>query len=180
MDNKSLAEMMIHIPLCTHAEPNKVLFIGQKTESIGSEFSKYEFAVDFVVNENEMASKNEKIYDVVIFNDSKIDEFMLANLEQILKNDGIFVFKSSHPMSDIEKLKNDLLLVGSKFWIAMPYSFGHNCFVLASKKYHPTADIILQRSDLLDDLEYYSSEIQNASFVMPAKYHKALTNYAKR
>ena len=62
----------------------------------------------------------------------------------------------------------------------MPFKFGHNTSILASKKYHPTADINLQRSDLLDGLDYYSSEIQLASFVFPATEHRALTGIAKR
>ena len=81
---------------------------------------------------------------------------------------------------DEEKLKSDLKLVGEKFWIAMPYKFGHETAILASKKYHPTADIILQRSDLLNDLEYYSTEIHHASFVFPAAQYKALTGIARR
>lgn len=180
MKEKSLVEMMIHVPLCTHANSDNILYVGEKSSVLENEFAKYKSNVDFVSDATSMASKNEKIYDVVIFNDFVIDKFFLANLEKILKNDGVFVFKSSLPVKDLDRLKSDLLLVGTKFWIAMPYSFGHNCLILASKKFHPTADIVLQRSDLLDDLEYYSSEIHNASFVFPAKYHKALTNYAKR
>ena len=62
----------------------------------------------------------------------------------------------------------------------MPFRFGHNTSILASKKYHPTADLVLQRADLLDDLQYYSSEIHKAVFVFPAAEHKALTGIAKR
>ena len=42
------------------------------------------------------------------------------------------------------------------------------------------ADIILQRSDLLVDLNYYSTEIQHASFVFPTHIQKDLTGIAKR
>ena len=62
----------------------------------------------------------------------------------------------------------------------MPFKFGHNTSIIASKRYHPTADINLQRADLLDGLNYYSAEIHNASFVFPAGEHKALTGIAKR
>ncbi len=44
----------------------------------------------------------------------------------------------------------------------------------------PTADLVLQRSDFLDNLNYYTSEIHNASFVYPASEYKALTGIAKR
>ncbi len=82
--------------------------------------------------------------------------------------------------NDKEQLFADLRLVGTKFWIAMPFKFGHNTSILASKKYHPTADLNLQRADLLDGLDYYSSEIQLASFVFPAGEHRELTGIAKR
>ena len=62
----------------------------------------------------------------------------------------------------------------------MPYRFGHQASIIASKKYHPTADLNLQRADFLDDLEYYSSEIHIASFVFPAKQHKRFNRYCKK
>jgi spermidine synthase len=105
---------------------------------------------------------------------------VLANIQRVLKDDGLIAFATESFHKDEEKLKSDLELVGKNFWIAMPYRFGHSTAILASKKYHPTADIVLQRSDLLNDLEYYSTEIHHASFVFPASQHKALTGIAKR
>ena len=98
----------------------------------------------------------------------------------ILKDDGLIAFSSKVFSRDDNRLIDDLKLVGEKFWIAMPYRFGHQASIIASKKYHPTADLNLQRADFLDDLEYYSSEIHTASFVFPAKQHKDLTGIAKR
>lgn len=109
-----------------------------------------------------------------------IDEFCLANIDRILNNDGVLAFATTSFSNDDEKLINDLKCVGEKFWIAMPYRFGHNTCILASKKYHPTADIILQVSDLLDNLNYYSSEIHTSSFIFPAYIHRKLTGIAKR
>ena len=105
---------------------------------------------------------------------------LLANIDRILKDDGLIAFASEAFSKDKEQLFADLKLVGTKFWIAMPFKFGHNTSVIASKKYHPTADLNLQRADLLDGLNYYSAEIHNASFVFPAAEHKALTGIAKR
>jgi spermidine synthase len=49
----------------------------------------------------------------------------------------------------------------------MPYNLG-NCStaLLASKEYHPTADIILQRADMLDSLDYYNCDVHVGSFAM--------------
>ena len=57
----------------------------------------------------------------------------------------------------------------------MPFRFGHNTSIIASKNYHPTADLNLQRADLLDGLDYYSAEIQMLHLYSPAAEHKALT-----
>ena len=62
----------------------------------------------------------------------------------------------------------------------MPYSFGHNTLIFASKKFHPQAQIILQVSDLLPDCKYYNTELHNASFIHPQYITKAITGIAKR
>jgi spermidine synthase len=179
MDSKSFAEMAVHVPMCTHKEPSCVLVLGA-TQEIKNEFEKYSAKIEFVDTLGDVLSKNEKIFDIVIFVGEKPDEVVLANLEKIIKNDGIFAFLSSHYNSNFDDLCKDLKIVGKNFWIAMPYTFDKYCMILASKIYHPTADIILQRSDLLDDLDYYSTEIHGASFVAPASIFKKLTNIAKR
>ena len=178
-DNKAFNEMMVHTPLCTHKEAQNILVIGKASDNFKKEVLKHTGNIEFT-DTSLLTSKNEKNIDVVILTDLKINEILLANIERILKNDGIITFKTKSFSKDCDILKNDLELIGKKFWIAMPFKFGHTTAILASKCYHPTADIVLQRSDLLKDLEYYSTEIHHASFVFPAAQHKALTGIAKR
>ncbi len=178
-DNQAFNEMMVHTPLCTHKEAQNVLIIGSTTENLKKEASKHNGNIEFG-DQSILTSKDDKNIDVVVLTDVKIDEMLLANIERVLNSDGLIAFSTSNFGKDEDRLKADLELVGKNFWIAMPYKFGHNTAILASKKYHPTADIILQRSDLLSDLEYYSTEIHHASFVFPAAQHKALTGIAKR
>lgn len=178
-DTQAYSEMMVHTALCTHKEATNVLVIGSNCEQLKDETSKHSANFEFG-DLSILTSKNEKTIDVVIFTDVQLDELILANIERVLNDDGVIAFSTSSFSKDEEKLKKDLELVGTKFWIAMPYRFGHETAILASKKYHPTADLILQRSDLLNDLAYYSSEIHTASFVFPAAQHKALTGIAKR
>ncbi len=55
----------------------------------------------------------------------------------------------------------------------MPYHLGEcNYAVLASKYYHPTADINLQRADLTDGFEVYNSDLHVASFALPTYIKK--------
>jgi len=180
-DNNAFNEMMVHLPLCTHKEASNVLIIGTNNEDMKNQAAKHNKVSNIEFGDvSLLTSKNEKNIDVVILTDVKIDELLLANIERILNVDGLIAFASESFSKDKEQLFADLELVGTKFWIAMPFKFGHNTSILASKRYHPTADINLQRADLLDGLDYYSAELQLASFVFPAAEHRALTGIAKR
>ena len=180
-DNNAFNEMMVHLPLCTHKEATKVLIVGSNNEDMKAQAAKHNKVSDIEFGDTSIiTSKSEKNIDVIILTDVKIDELLLANISLILKEDGLIAFPSKAFSRDEDQLFADLKLVGSKFWIAMPFKFGHNTSILASRRYHPTADLNLQRADLLDDLNYYSAEIHNASFVFPAAEHRALTGIAKR
>ena len=180
-DNNAFNEMMVHLPLCTHKEATKVLIVGSNNEDMKAQAAKHNKVSNIEFGDTSIiTSKSEKNIDVIILTDVKIDELLLANISLILKEDGLIAFPSKAFSSDEDQLFADLKLVGSKFWIAMPFKFGHNTSILASRRYHPTADLNLQRADLLDGLNYYSAEIHNASFVFPAAEHRALTGIAKR
>ena len=180
-DNNAFNEMMVHVPLCTHKEASNVLIIGSNNEDMKAQAARHNKVSNIEFGDTSLlTSKNEKNIDVIILTDVKLDELLLANIERILKADGLISFASKSFSSDKDQLLADLTLVGTKFWIAIPFKFGHNTSILASKKYHPTADINLQRADFLDGLDYYSAEIQLASFVFPAAEHRALTGIAKR
>jgi spermidine synthase len=175
----SFNEMMVHVPLCTHKDPKKVLVVASVDEDFKDEMSKHTVDAQYL-NLEQLKSKNDQEFDIIILGDDNIDDMLMANINKILNNDGIVAMITASYHKNEQKLKDDLVLLGKSFWIVMPYSFGHTYAILASKKYHPTADINLQRSDLLDDLNYYSTEVHHASFVFPAYIHKGLTNIAKR
>ena len=180
-DNNAFNEMMVHLPLCTHKEATKVLIVGSNNEDMKAQAAKHNKVSNIEFGDTSIiTSKSEKNIDVIILTDVKIDELLLANISLILKEDGLIAFPSKAFSRDEDQLFADLKLVGTKFWIAMPFKFGHNTSIIASKRYHPTADINLQRADLLDGLDYYSAEIHNASFVFPAAEFRALTGIAKR
>ncbi|WP_198305743.1 spermidine synthase [Arcobacter vandammei] len=179
--SKAFAEMIVHIPLCTHIEAKKVLILGTVCESIKNETLRHKKESNFEFGDLSLIeTKKDKEIDVVILTDIKADLKGLANIYRVLKDDAIVCFTTTSFSQDSEELKKDLKLFGDKFWIVMPFSFGHTTCILASRKYHPTADLNLQRADFLDNLEYYSADIHNASFVFPAHIHKELTGIAKR
>ncbi len=109
------------------------------------------------------------------------DRNFYAHVFKILKEDGIVVAQGESWWIDLPLHKEIMGVIGEFFKIVMPYRFemymypGCNWnFILGSKRYHPTADIILQRADLLDNLRYYNSDIHTASFVLPNYVKKEL------
>ena len=102
------------------------------------------------------------------------DRNFYAHVFKILKDDGIVVAQGESWWIDMPLHKQIMAVIGEFFKIVMPYRFemymypGCNWnFVLGSKLYHPTADMILQRADLMDGLRYYNADIHKASFVLP-------------
>ncbi len=177
-------EMLSHVPLCTYPRAENILILGtcekDFKEDFKNELQKHKAKVSYK-NIDKLSECKEKSFDVIIVTQKfELSKEFIDQAYKILNADGLITFLSTSYFDDIEKLKNDLLLSGEAFWIAMPFSFGHTTAVLASKKYHPTADIVLQTSDLLQDLKYYNSELQLASFVHPSFVNKELLGFAKR
>ncbi|RXI26472.1 class I SAM-dependent methyltransferase [Aliarcobacter trophiarum] len=180
-DNIAFSEMMVHIPLCTHKLAKDILIVSEQNSDLINELDRHKKeSIYKFIELNDLEKVENKSYDVVILPNSKLDVKIVGKLFDILKDDGLIAFASKVFSRDDNRLIDDLKLVGEKFWIAMPYKFGHQASIIASKKYHPTADLNLQRADFIDNLEYYSSEIHTASFVFPAKQHRDLTGIAKR
>ena len=182
MDNNykkksGLDEMMVHVPLCSHKDINKILVVGKVSDELKTEIAKHE-CKDIIYSD---ALNVEGIFDIIIYNKKAPNELELANIDRILEpKKGIFVCVGTLIYKDIETSKKELTTIGKNFWICMPYSFGHNTLIFASKKYHPQAEIVLQVSDLLEGCEYYNTELQNAVFVHPTYITKAITGIAKR
>ncbi|MGK0255949.1 MAG: spermidine synthase [Arcobacteraceae bacterium] len=178
-DNKNFAydEMMVHVPMCSHKYINKILVVGDVSEDFKNELNKHECKDITYSDELNVDDK----FDIILYNKEVPTEIEMANVDRCLEpKKGIFVTKASLISKDLEVAKKELATVGKNFWICMPYSFGHNTLIFASKKYHPQAEIVLQVSDLLEGCNYYNTELQNSAFVLPTYIHKAMTGIAKR
>jgi spermidine synthase len=178
-ENKNFAydEMMVHVPMCSHKEIKKVLVVGEVSVDFKQELAKHECKdVTYCDTINV-----EGVFDIILYNLDTPDELEMANIERVLEpTKGILCTNASFIYKDLEVSKKELEVVGKNFWICMPYSFGHNTLIFASKKYHPQAEIVLQVSDLLIDCNYYNTELQNAAFVHPTYITKGITGIAKR
>ncbi|PAF52758.1 spermidine synthase [Helicobacter sp. 13S00477-4] len=124
-------------------------------------FNKYHRAIDLDV----------KKYDCVIClhqpNKHEID-----GIQRMLTKEGILIFATKHPLLEFHSFRSILEDIGGFFSIVMPFFaplsiLADKGFVFASKKYHPIADMLLQKIDMLDGLKYYNADIHQAAFVMP-------------
>lgn len=170
-------EMISLVPIMSHYNPKKMVVVGNASENLKNIVNAQKIEVEYIANIEKATSTD---CDVVINLNDNVDSFFVAHLNKILNDKGIFATKSANFDDNESKLKGDLTLLGESFWIAMPYSFAGMTAIIASKKYHPVSDIILQRSDLLDGMKYYNSDFHRAVFTYPTYIHKGLTNIARR
>lgn len=131
----------------------------------------------------------DKSYDIVLVDSTDpegpaeglFNKTFYAHVNRILKDDGLVVAQGESWWIDMPLHKEIMKVIGEFFKIVMPYRFemyvypGNNWnFIMGSKFYHPTADLILQRADLIDGIKYYNSDIHKASFVLPTYVKKEL------
>lgn len=169
-------EMMVHVALCTHKLPTSVLLASDNRELLLGELSRYrESSVTSVSSTNLLESfrnVEDKSVDVLLLDSITDDSAVIAHINRILKEDGLVVMQ--HPSLDEVGANTSLMqILGNYFKIIMPYHLENGTtLLLCSKEYHPTADIILQRSDLLEGHQYYNCDVQTASFAMPQYVRK--------
>jgi len=205
MSNYIYNEMMVHIPLCSHKLPETILVLGDTKGELAQEIARHlDFKTD-IVSLNVSKSNYENVksidtncleyiqtakansYDVVIVDQALTNnDVLIAHVNRVLKEDGLSIFKGGEMFTDLDKLTLAMKELGKYFKILMPYKYETlgdatktNLLIFASKLYHPTADIILHRSDMLDNLEYYNCDIHPASFAMPNSIRTALKGISK-
>lgn len=160
-------EMMVHPALCTSKEPQNILIISDNTDALKQEVLRYNGieVTTATCKLDEISSIGDKLFDVII-SEVDADKIFLAQINRVLKDDGQLVGK--HPSLDkVDENKALMAMLGNYFKIIMPYNLGDGrTALLCSKGNHPTADINLQRADMLDGLRYYNSDVHVAAFAM--------------
>ena len=159
-------EMMVHIPTCTHKEPQNALIISDDASKLIEEFSRHkEVSVKVISASNALVALRDEAdatYDIVICEDSS-DAALLAHVSRVSKEDALAVL--DHPSLDnVEENKALMQILGNYYKIIMPYNVGEKTALFVSKEYHPTADINLHRTDMLDGQSYYNCDVHPACF----------------
>lgn len=180
MKNFIYNEMMVHVPVCTSKDPKNVLIISDNSSSLEKEMKKHVEIPSKSIGSGIEAIREEtdNNYDVVIL-ESGSDAAILAHISRVLKDDGLV--SMIHPSLDNEQENKSIMqILANYFKIIMPYNLGNGeTALLASKEYHPTADINLHRVDMLDGLEYYNCDVHPAAFAMGNNIRKAYLGVIK-
>ncbi|MDH5465452.1 MAG: spermidine synthase [Thiovulaceae bacterium] len=184
-------EMLVHTPVCTHKDPKNVLIFSDDQAGIKKENARHS-EMNFTV----MASKDavdtvsntaDDAFDIIIF-DTIIegDTAFFAHLNRATTSEALVVFKSNAVLSDTQNVRQLFDNLGTYFKIVMPYTFDADekgttkaTLIFASKFYHPTADFILHRTDLIDGLSYYNCDVHPAVFAQPNDVRVALKGVAR-
>lgn len=176
LDKFAFNEMFAHIPICSHPKPKDVLIIGKHSDLTGE--------INRHIDINIETLKSDKSFDIILYN-SKLDIDEVQNIYANLKDDGILILSPKSFIDENDLLKNELKALSETFKIVMPYRVENSIlrqayFIFASKKYHPTADIILQKSELIDNLQYYTSNIHLSCFELPKYIYEEIKDITKR
>ncbi|PAF48408.1 spermidine synthase [Helicobacter sp. 12S02634-8] len=120
-----------------------------------------------------------KKYDVIVCQ-HRPNKHEIDGIQRMLSKEGILVFFTKHPLLEFESFEASIAETGAFFDIVMPFFaplsiLTDRGFVFASKRYHPTADMLLQKIDMLEGLKYYNADIHQSAFSLP----QALANKLK-
>ena len=146
-------EMMALVGGCT-SEGTKILI----PENLKDEFKKITIT-SFDIHTKDDSDK----YDLII-EETPRD---IIKVYEKLNDNGIYI-TTPKSLTDRDLFAN----LSKLFWIVLPYYYlDENLkakpLVFASKKFHPTADIIRHRSDFVENTEYYTTDVHIAAFTLP-------------
>ena len=208
-DKLIFAEMLAHVPIDTHRDPKTVLVIGDYDAAVTKQLTLHRDIDEIVILQSQeceldifgntkctaitqqsvefLTSADPASFDVVILNDSLndpiYDAVFYGLINRVLKQDGLFATVSPSAVVDQGSFEDLAVKVGEYFKIVMPSFYIQSDktqnILVASKKYHPTADLILQRADLIEGLYYYNSDTHIASFALPVFVKKRFKNSIK-
>lgn len=191
------SELLAHIPLCVIPESTNVLIFDSLNAEIAFECLKHNVYVDYVQGDKksfdslmsflphfqeivthkhfhffeQIIDLDVKKYDVIIA-DSVLAKHHIDALSRMLNHHGILIFRSHHPLLEEAAFIDKIADCTDFFRIVMPFSpflsiLSDKSYIFASKKLHPTSDMILQKIDLLPNLRYYNAKIHESVFALP-------------
>ncbi|MDR2152313.1 MAG: hypothetical protein LBO72_05800 [Helicobacteraceae bacterium] len=182
-----VAETAAHIPLCVIDEAKSALVLGDVIDkTLIDEMAKHKIvpaicslrAADFDYDQNITwktgsisinATDLEGAFDLIVdlrAQKPNADEAqkLLAKLTDrgvLLKAFGVL------EQEQLKAYRSRRFVMPCALSAFAPLDGAISGFVFASDKFHPIADLKLQKADMLDRLSYYSSDTHNAAFAIP-------------
>ena len=166
LDKFAFIEMFTHVPICSHPNPKDILIVG-KNNNLIDEINRYKDINSSLKDEAILKDLDENSFDIILVN-TKVDRVGIGHINRILRDDGIVILAPKSFIDEKEIFLEELTHLSEIFKIVMPYRVENSIlrqayFVFASKKYHPTADIILQRAALHIVLTDSSASVKRSS-----------------
>lgn len=201
------SEVVGMIPYCVIAECKRALICGSINTEIAYFLSAQNVSVDMVVSDKEalfalsgflphfkesVSSENVNIYDnfldleypkydiVIHLGAIKLHEF--DALKRMTKKDSIIIFRLNNLYLEPSFALNTLCTARDFGNILMPFivpSFIIDCYGYLSNTLHPLADLKLQKSDMLENLQFYNSNLHQSMFRLPNILQNMLAPYLK-
>ena len=200
------SEMLAYIPYCVHTAPKRALLCGTLNGEIAYLLSSQGLAVDLVLphreafetlsgflpHYRELTSSPtiglhdkflglEAGYDLMI-NLACLGQVEFQALAKLASKESILIFRLSNPYLEPSLAIEELALAREFFNVLMPFvvsSLQTEFYVFASKRFHPLADLILQRSEMLEELEFYNANLHTSVFRFPRLIQNLLAPLVK-
>ncbi|NPA55421.1 MAG: hypothetical protein GXO40_03570 [Epsilonproteobacteria bacterium] len=167
-------EMLTHVPMCSHEKVElNVCIIGDDKEIL-HELRYHKCHTDTIDNESHLANVHDK-YDVII----STKYVSSVYLNQALTSKGVAV-QPAQSLTDTQLFEK----VGKLMYINQPYWFFDeeykiHTILFSSKKYHPQADIVRNKSDFIEHTDYYNTDMHIGAFNYPNKIFRRILESIK-
>lgn len=202
------SELLAHIPLCAHPEPKKLLLAGSFNLEIAFEALRHDdlevhllqndlkilhsFISFFPHYQETMNHPRFRVieelvenhhYDVILYTDtpsfSAVEPYI-----PLLSDTGILITRLENLLLYPTPMRDHIAALARFFPIAMPFAspfslLANSHFLFASRRYHPTADLLLQKADMLEGLQAYHARVQESAFVLPRFLEEGLAGVIK-
>lgn len=203
------SELLAHLPLCVLPNTEHILLFNSFNLEIAYECLKHNVSVDCVqgdrksldslmsflphyhqvINNSHFALFEQimdldiKKYDLIIA-DSLLSKHQIDGLSRMLTPQGILIIRNHHPILMGESFVETISDCADFFSIVMPFSphlsiLSDKSYIFASKVFHPLADMLLQKIDLLPQLQYYNAHIHENAFTLPNFLFEKIQHIAK-
>jgi spermidine synthase len=163
-------EMLVHVPMCSHDKIDLNVCLINPNDDIKKELSYHKnIKVTEIDDEGEL-SESENEFDIIISTKPISSVYMNRSLTE--KGIAVQPCKSLTDTDTFEKA-GKLMYINQPYWF-FDENYEIKTILFSSKKYHGQADIVRNKSDFIDNTEYYNTDMHISAFNYPTKIFKQI------